>query len=270
MEHFLIPDTTQDLYVSYYGNERCEPGHQYGPSVRDHYLFVYVSKGTGIYRANGQETSLSQGQSFLLFPNVLTLYKADALVPWEYEWVGFSGAQIGEIMRNCGISAANPVFIHRTPDKIRNLLEDLLNYKQANDYTDHLFYSGILRILLGELGRDRTNREEERRFDNRFLQARNFMNQHFDKKITVSMIAKYMGMERTYFTKWYKAQSGRNPYEYILELRVSRGKQLLEQTDIPIEHLALMLGFHDTFHFSNYFKSRTGCSPLQYRKRGKK
>jgi AraC-like DNA-binding protein len=266
LESFLIPDTKGDLYISYFGEERCEPGHQAGPAVRDHFLLVYIDKGVGIHQANGLETTLSQGESFLLFPNVVTFYKADMNQPWEYKWVGFSGAKIGAILRNCGITASNPVFSHQRPKTIQNILGELLRYDPFAAYTDQLFYTGILHMLLAELGRDNRIHSGETHIDNRIVKARNFIHQHYDKKITVSTVAEYIGMERSYFTKKFKAESGQSPYDYILEMRISRGKQLLEQTDIPVEHLALILGFNDTFHFSNYFRRRTGRSPLQYRK----
>ncbi|WP_135555391.1 AraC family transcriptional regulator [Paenibacillus cymbidii] len=267
METFLMPDTRDELYLSYYGQHRCDPGLEYGPAVRDHYLLVYVSDGGGVYQANGKETPLRGGESFVLFPNVLTRYKADLMEPWDYKWIAFSGAAAGPILNQAGITTAHPVIRHRRPERISALIDSLLDYEPARDEkTDRLFYSGNLRLLLAELSRDGAGTGGGRQVDNRMIAARNFMQQHFDNNITASMVAEYAGMERSYFTKRFKAEFGRSPYDYILELRLAKGKRLLAQTDIPVEHLALLLGFNDSFHFSNFFKKRTGCAPLVYRK----
>lgn len=262
-----MPDTRDEVYLSYYGQERCIPGQEYGPAVRDHYLLVYVTDGSGIYQANGKETPLSGGESFLLFPNVLTRYKADLRVPWDYKWIGFSGADIGKTLLQSGISVERPVIRHRRPERVSALLDQLLAYQTSDEHSDRLYYSGILRLLLAEICRDHVGFSPKRRVDHRMLEVHHFMQQHFDKKLTVAALAEYAGMERSYFTKRFKIEYGTSPYDYLLELRISKGRQLLEQTDLPVEHLALLLGFNDTFHFSNYFKQRTGVSPLQYRKK---
>lgn len=268
MENFLIPDTRDELYLSYFGQHRCAPGLEYGPAVRDHYLLVYVSDGGGVYQANGKETPLRGGESFLLFPNVLTRYKADLLEPWDYKWIAFSGAAAGPILTRSGITTAHPVIRHRRPERISALIDSLLGYEMSRDeQTDRLYYSGCLRLILAELCRDGVGASGGRSVDNRMVAARNFMQQHFDNKITAATVAAFAGMERSYFTKRFKAEFGRSPYDYILELRLAKGKRLLAQTDIPVEHLALLLGFNDTFHFSNFFKKRTGYAPLVYRKR---
>jgi len=41
---------------------------------------------------------------------------------------------------------------------------------------------------------------------------------------------------------------------------------LINQPELPIEHIAARLGFSST-HFSSAFRQRIGCSPSEFRKR---
>lgn len=56
--------------------------------------------------------------------------------------------------------------------------------------------------------------------------------------------------------------------ELVTRERMSRAGSLLRSTDartMPIQEIALSLGFYDTAHFSNAFRRQYGMSPRQYR-----
>jgi AraC-like DNA-binding protein len=268
-EIFLVPDTSEELYISYFGHQACPPKHFYGPAVRDHFLFVYVIQGRGEYMAEGRKYTLTGGQSFILFPNVLTTYEADEMEPWEYIWIGFFGMKASEIMMRIGLSPASPVLSHRRPERIAQLIGGLMSYESVRDEClDKLFYSGSLNLLLAQVVADKSPHLPEKTeipADTRIAQAQSFIKQHFDKSMDITTVARHVGLERSYFTKRFKAITGISPYEYLLQLRLSKGKQLLEQTDMAVDHIALLLGFNDGFHFSNFFRHRTGTSPAKYR-----
>jgi len=263
-EIHLVPDRTKDIYMSYYGQEVCTPGLQGGPGMRDHFLYVYVVKGKGIYRARERTRELAGGQAFLLFPETLTMYRADDADPWEYKWFGFGGAAAGRTLAACGIDPDHPIVTHRRPERMLRLFDDLLRYRSANETADALFYDGMVRMMLAEICAQReTEAPRARGREELYIeQAKNFMQMHFDKSIRIEQVARYTGLERSYFTKLFKAVTGTAPYEYIMRLRCDHGKRLLLETDMPVEHIALMIGFKDGFHFSSFFKKMTSLSPL--------
>lgn len=268
-EKFFVTPTLSDLYISYFGHEVCEKNHVYGPAVRDHYLYVFVVNGKGVYKSGGREFSLTAGQAFILFPNVLTFYQADSDQPWEYMWFGFNGKRIKEYLNRSDIHIEQPILTHIRPGRILQLFHDLYQYQSTDVTLDELFYTGILSIMLAEICRDRSKKSipsNLTREASYVMKAKNFMNLHYDKDIIIEDVARYISLERSYFSKMFKAATGVSPYQYILDLRISKGEELLLNTDLPISHIGLLLGFKDTFHFSNFFKRKLGLSPLNYRK----
>ena len=75
-----------ELSIFNCGHEYCQPGHTWGPGVRDHYLIHLVVAGKGVYQVNGASHTLQEGDLFLAKPNQLITYAAAETDPWEYYW----------------------------------------------------------------------------------------------------------------------------------------------------------------------------------------
>lgn len=101
------------------------------------------------------------------------------------------------------------------------------------------------------------------------LGAVKYLEDRYHENISITKLAKRAGYSVTYFTKKFKSAFGCTPTEYISNLRIERAKSLLK-SDMTISKIALSLGFCETSHFSNFFKSKTGLSPAFYRRIGSK
>lgn len=76
--------------------------------------------------------------------------------------------------------------------------------------------------------------------------------------------------ERLHFSKYYlchffKQEFGVTIHQYILQRRIYEAKKLLVNTNIPINELALKLGFTSDSTFIRSFKKHVNMTPKQYR-----
>jgi AraC-like DNA-binding protein len=81
-----------------------------------------------------------------------------------------------------------------------------------------------------------------------------------------SRMSQYFNMSIRHMNRIFKAETGSTLYQYLLTRKMETAKVLLKDTSISIGEIAEQLGFTDLYHFSNFFKKRSGCSPLEYRK----
>jgi AraC family transcriptional regulator of arabinose operon len=81
-----------------------------------------------------------------------------------------------------------------------------------------------------------------------------------------TMMSEFFNMSIRHINRIFKAETGTTLYQYVLMRKVDTAKVLLKDTSISIREIAEQLGFTDQYHFSNYFKQRTGTSPTEYRK----
>lgn len=250
------------------GYERCHPGYQWGPGVRDHYLIHHIIRGKGYYTMEDRTWILGPGDTFLLFPNVESSYRADREEPWEYAWVGFAGDDAWSMIANTEFSRKNPVLDHGAVSgelfqKIRAVYE-----ANGNTFRDAVAMTGALYSLMGffmkHSGSEPRPENPQTDYVNR---ARQYIAERFSYPITVEDVAAYTGVSRSYLFRLFRSQMKQSPKEYLLDYRIRQACQLLNRTDLPVGSIAHSVGFEDNLYFSKVFKKYKSCTPSEYRNR---
>jgi transcriptional regulator GlxA family with amidase domain len=80
------------------------------------------------------------------------------------------------------------------------------------------------------------------------------------------MVALSRMAERT-FKRRFTECTGMGPLEYVHMLRLEEAKQLLESTDLPIEAIAVDVGYQDASFFNRLFRRKVALTPAAYRRR---
>lgn len=92
-----------------------------------------------------------------------------------------------------------------------------------------------------------------------------YLHEHLDQDIKLADLAALIGMSQFHFSHLFKQSIGVPPYQYLLQQRVERAKQLLKQTDRTIVEIAFLCGFNSHSHLSKQFRQLTGMTPTAYR-----
>lgn len=83
----------------------------------------------------------------------------------------------------------------------------------------------------------------------------------------LSEIARSVGTYREKLTLMFREQTGMTVFAFIREARIARGVELLQQTEIDVQDIALLIGFHNAGNFATAFRERMGVTPTAYRQR---
>jgi AraC family transcriptional regulator len=96
-------------------------------------------------------------------------------------------------------------------------------------------------------------------------QVLDYINDYLHQDIKLADLAELLNMSQYHFCHLFKQAIAVTPYQYLLQQRVERAKQLLKQSDQPIADIAVMCGFNSHRHLSKQFRQLTGMTPTAYR-----
>jgi AraC family transcriptional regulator len=97
------------------------------------------------------------------------------------------------------------------------------------------------------------------------MQVFDYIHEHLSRDIKLADLAGLIGMSQFHFSHLFKQSIGTSPYQYLLQQRIERAKQLLKQTDRSIMDIALECGFNSHSHLSKQFRQLVGITPKAYR-----
>ncbi|MBR8534072.1 response regulator [Carboxylicivirga sediminis] len=87
-----------------------------------------------------------------------------------------------------------------------------------------------------------------------------------ESSFSVEDLSKELGMSRVYLYKKLVSITGKSPIEFIRIIRLKRGAQLLQKSQMNISEIAYEVGFNSPRYFSKYFKEEYGMLPTAYMK----
>lgn len=94
-----------------------------------------------------------------------------------------------------------------------------------------------------------------------------YIDAHLEDELNLKTLAQVAQIDSDhYFCRLFKQSTGIAPYQYVIQQRIEKAKQLLKQENLPLAEIALMCGFCNQSAFSRTFRKLMGTTPRGYRK----
>jgi AraC family transcriptional regulator len=95
----------------------------------------------------------------------------------------------------------------------------------------------------------------------KLVRAVEYIQDQLDTDLTVSGIAQAVCLSPYHFTRLFKESIGQSPYQYVIDARVRKAKELLTTGKFTISEAAFHVGFADQSHLTRHFKRVFGLPP---------
>jgi len=92
-----------------------------------------------------------------------------------------------------------------------------------------------------------------------------YVDQHLEDNVSLTALAEVAGLSMYHFAKAFKQSTGAPPYQYVLERKIERAKQLLRNPNRSVLEASARSGFVDQSHFTKVFHRLVGITPTEYR-----
>jgi two-component system response regulator YesN len=116
--------------------------------------------------------------------------------------------------------------------------------------------SGVIEKIVR--GRKRMNLEI-------FEKAIEYINDNFNKKITLENVSEHLYVSPYHFSHGFKKFTGMSFIEYLTRIRIREAKKLLLTTDLNISAVSKRVGYDDPNYFGRVFKKIEGIPPSEFK-----
>lgn len=249
-----------------------ESKHQEKDFVQPHshqtHQILYVLDGQGRCQLN-EHTSPLKPDSMIVIPphtehSILAASKMTVLI------LEFSHLHVDADTREFLIK---PVFKETkvwslnlfVSSEIRQLLRKML-YEQSQESIEYklgikLLLSQLLFILM------RTN-QSMAQLDSNTLRSswlKEYIDSNFYQITSIEEMAGKMGISSRYMNQMFTEVYDQTPMRYLTEVRLTRVKKMLTETDLDIVTICFEVGFESLSTFYRVFKKQVGVPPNRYR-----
>jgi AraC-like DNA-binding protein len=262
-----VPPFSKSYPVSVHPNHyqfRWENGR-----VLQEYQALYILRGSGEFEsATVGNKKVLPGSLMLLFPSEWHRYRPLRATGWDEYWISFGGRHVDDLVRH-GLIAPDQSVLHTGVDDaiLHPYLAALDRVRTEPIGYQQLIAVNALEIVASALAAVRRQRSNSRA-ETIVREAKVLLEQHTPKIVNMERLSAHFQLSEKHFRRVFKAHTGLSPYQYYLQIRIHRAKEMLLGTTLSIKQIAASLHFETPFHFSAVFKKKAGMSPSRWRSGG--
>lgn len=93
-----------------------------------------------------------------------------------------------------------------------------------------------------------------------------YVEKHYREDISLDLLADKLNITGAYLSTYFKEKRGINFSDYVNTFRMNKAKELLRETDLKIQDIAVQVGYPNVNSFIRMFKKATGLPPGEFRK----
>ncbi len=237
--------------------------------VLTEFQVVLITAGRGVFECDGYPaTEIHAGDVMILFPGVRHAYHPVRETGWHEYWVGFSGEHAFRLWHNGLFSPVRAVHRIGLSAELLADFEQIIRLCRQQTPGFQVRLGALVLQLLAHIHAIETSSRTSLEDSELVYRARQIMQSHVETGITVEEIAAEIGVNYTRLLEFFRQYTGLTPYQYFLQMRVHRAKELLQDQKLSIKEIAARLTFENQYYFSRLFRRKTGMTPTQWRTNG--
>ena len=262
---FPIIGTEKDLplYLINMGVHECqgrierEDGFAY-PQI------LYCTKGSG--------TLITEGRRFQIMPHMAVFLPAG--IPheyfpsgnvWDIHWVVPGGFSLPALLEH--LQLTEPA-VYKLADirKLESIFRSMHESLHSDDILGNYRCAGYLYEFLLEFYRLLTLKESGNYYSPALHKALDYIGSHYTGQITMDELCSASCVSKQHLCYLFRSSLHMRPMEYITRRRLQLAKEMLSNSDDPIEKIADDTGFCTASYFCKMFKKFEGITAGEFRK----
>jgi AraC-like DNA-binding protein len=243
------------IYAAWSNRYLCDSHYAVTRDFLDFFSLIYVISGKMEFVYEGETILVSENEAMLLDFRKPHHYHSlsDRLDKFEVIFGGGDAeAYYKLITGNWGYRQS----IHgRTKVFLEQMMDELL-LPLPDDYTLSLLFHSLFTYII---------KAHQLKLSAPIRKALDYINECSSEPLQINEVADYVGLSRSYFSRLFVKETGQTPYDYMMEVRINKAKQMLALDMLSVSDVAEQCGFVNVSHFIRVFREKTGQTPASFR-----
>ncbi|MBE6367672.1 MAG: helix-turn-helix domain-containing protein [Lentisphaerae bacterium] len=226
---------------------------------RSYYVLEYISAGRGHLFIDNHHYQPAAGDVYLLPPHVPHEYYTDPADPWEKMWFNISGEFIDALLACYRLPGV--VYLQQT--QLENLFRQGIDQVRFFNQESYSKLAAVITHILSAIYQLQGAQSQKASTEGVIM--KNYLDNHWQEKFDLAHLCALSGKSVAQAQRIFKRDFGITPMAYQQKRRYQMAVSYLENTRNTVRDIAMLLGFANEFHFSQWFKKQSTLSPKAYR-----
>ncbi len=222
----------------------------------DETVLIACVAGSGWLKIQERRFNIKAGDIFCCPPSLSHGYRCGE-EGWEIYWTHCQGRQVTTLCEAAGLNAVTPVRPLAHYPQVREAFAVLVDGLAIGGNESPWLAARNLHTLLHALVWHHCKPAKGQSLADLVKEGC----ESLDELVAAS------GYSRFHFCRLFKAETGQTPWQYVLDRRLGRARELLLGSHLSIKEIASKLGFNNPDYFSRIFSRNSGVTPKCYRGR---
>lgn len=245
-----------------FGEADYSTGGVYGPLTRRYVTLLMMHEGSAKVTCDGEVTIVENGQCGFILCEGVSLFEYEKGQRDRVSWCEGFPASLPEsvVLRLRDVPSQIPI-----TDRLATLVRLGLELGSGTGAYVNMLRNNLGQSLFTAYFHEAQVSELERHIPRSIHQARRYLEDNFEKEMTVGHVANVVAVTPQHLISSFRKHIGVTPVRYLWQIRANRGKQRLLHTGLTISEIAYQCGYKNPFHFSRQIKLHFGMSPTELR-----
>ena len=234
--------------------------------VLHEFQLIYITEGRGrFWSGSCGEIDVVPGTVFMLFPGVEHRYQPLPEFGWFEQWIGFSGPHAQRLWDNGILQESNPVFEIGIHDDLVQAYDAALELCREQPPGFQVRLGALVLQIVASAHAHQRYAQQDGESAATIARARHIMRQSVESGTTVEDVAAHCNVTYNELLRSFRDYTGLTPYQYFLQMRIHRAKELLRDPGLQVKQVASRLNFDNQYYFARLFRQKVGMTPTEWR-----
>ena len=248
------------IEIKYNGYAFCDKNWHENEVHSPYSRLYYIKSGEGIVEHNRKTIRLLPGKLYFIPLGITFSYRCDDYMEKLFFHINVPLAQKYDLFADC-----KEIICLDAPDI--DLMQEKHNNIKVFELASlhHMIYGDVLRILkesgMTDFDATACSKTVHRALD--------YINSNLSIKLNIRDISENVYVSESTLSKAFLSEIGVNIGKYIDDKVIFEIEKLLTETNMSVNEISEKFSFCDRAYLCRKFKSKTGCTPSQYRRKMK-